>query len=250
MKIVTFNIRCSWDGDGINSFLHRAGSIARKINGEKPEIVCFQECTDKIYAWLNSALPDYHVIFNQRNADRKGEGMATALRKDTVSLLGLDAFWLSPTPDIPGSRYEEQSNCPRICQCLLLRCEGKIFRVYNTHLDHISDPARKLGIEAVLKRIEEDRAKSAFPFFLLGDFNATPNESPIQTCKEAGLTELTDAVDLTFHNYGKISAPYKIDYIFTDRDTGAKDFTVTPWTEEADGIFLSDHYPIQAEFSL
>lgn len=27
MKIVTWNIRWSWDGDGINSFIHRAGYL-------------------------------------------------------------------------------------------------------------------------------------------------------------------------------------------------------------------------------
>jgi len=149
MKLVTFNIRCSWDKDGINNFLHRAGGIACVIKSEKPDVVCFQECTDQIYDLLKTFLPDYHIVFNQRNADLKGEGLATALRKDSAELLGLESFWLSPTPYLPGSRYEEQSLCPRICQCVTVRCEDKIFRVYNVHLDHKSDLARRLGIDAV-----------------------------------------------------------------------------------------------------
>lgn len=247
MKLVTFNIRCAWHQDGINSFLHRAGGIASKIAAETPDVICFQECTDKIFAHLKILLPEYHIVFNQRNADRRGEGLATALRKNTAELLGLDAFWLSPTPNVAGSRYEEQSQCPRICQCVTVRCEDRIFRVYNVHLDHVSDLARKLGMDATLKRIGEDLEKQNFPFFLLGDFNATPKGAPIRACREHGLTELTEAVDYTFHNYGRKSAPYKIDYVFSDAKTAATPFTVTPWTEETDGIYLSDHYPLQVE---
>lgn len=250
MKIVTFNVRCSWDGDGINSFFHRAGGIVHKIRKEKPDVICFQECTDKIFQWLNGGLSDYYIVFNQRNADLKGEGLATALRKDSAQLLGLDAFWLSPTPNLPGSRYEEQSTCPRICQSVLVRCEDRVFRVYNIHLDHKGELARKLGMDAVLECIAKDRAARDYPFFLLGDFNATPEEAPIRSCAEFGLAELTAPVDYTFHNYGKQDAPYKIDYIFADKATAAKEFSVTPWTDEADGIWLSDHFPLAVEITL
>ena len=247
MKLVTFNIRCSWDADGINNFLHRAGGIARKIGAEKPDVVCFQECTDKIFAMLKTLLPDYTLVFNQRNANMKGEGLATALRKDKAELLGLEFFWLSPTPYTPGSRYEEQSNCPRICQTVTVRCEEKVFRIYNIHLDHKSDLARKLGMEATLARVDEDLKKFPLPFFILGDFNATPDETPLRLCAEHHLSELTAGIDFTFHHYGRIKGNYKIDYIFSDEETAKHLHPVTPWTEESDGIYLSDHYPIQTE---
>ena len=246
MKIVTFNIRCSWDRDGINSFLHRAGGILQKINAEKPDVIGFQECTGPITAFLRKTLPDYEIIFNQRGADRKGEGLATALRKDTTELLGLESFWLSPTPFLPGSRYEEQSQCPRICQSSLLRCQDTVFRLYNVHLDHVSETARVLGMEATLKKIGEDKEKMNLPRFLLGDFNAVPEEKSLSLCKKT-LTELTAEIDYTFHFFGKKEGPYKIDYIFADGETAKKCVCVTPWTEESDGIYLSDHYPLCAE---
>lgn len=246
MKIATFNIRCSWDKDGINSFLHRAGGILHKINEEKPDVIGFQECTGAITAFLRKTLPDYEILFNQRNADLKGEGLATALRKDTTELLGLESFWLSPTPFLPGSRYEEQSSCPRICQSSILRWQDTVFRLYNIHLDHKSELARALGMEATLNKIAEDKEKMGLPLFVLGDFNATPEEKPITLCKET-LTELTAEIDYTFHFYGKQEAPYKIDYIFADAKTAEKCRTVTPWADESDGIYLSDHYPLCAE---
>ena len=216
-------------------------------------MICFQEGTDKIIHFLKDALPTYQILFNQRNADYRGEGLAVALRKDSAELLGLNAFWLSPTPNLPGSRYEEQSNCPRICQCATVRCENKIFRVYNLHLDHKSDLARRLGMEAALKKVQEDREKVPFPLLICGDFNATPDSAPIALCNAfdaVPLTELTASVDYTFHNYGAKPAPYKIDYVFSDKETGTVPFTVTPWTDEADGVYLSDHYPIQVDITL
>ena len=253
MKIVTFNLRCAWDGDGINSFPHRAGSILNKIKKESPEVICFQEGIEKNVAFLRNALPEYHIVFNQRNNDYRGEGIATALKKDSVELLGLDSFWLSPTPQIPGTRFEEQSVCPRICQCILLRhANGKMFRVYNTHLDHKGEQARVLGIQAVLQRMQADLGILDVPFFLMGDFNATPDEETIRICSESTspvVKELTEPITLTFHNYGRITENYKIDYIYADAATAQLPIAVAPWDDATDGIYLSDHYPLQIELS-
>lgn len=250
MKIVTFNIRCSWDKDGINSFPHRAGGILQKISEELPDVIFFQECTEKNVNVLKNILSDYQIVFNQRNDEYRGEGLATALRKQTAELLGLNAFWLSPTPNIPGSRFEEQSKAPRICQSVMFRCEDKIFRGYNVHLDHICDAARRLGIEVVLNQIQCDFEKQPFPFFLCGDFNTTPESEAIQKCNDfqpIQLTELTKSIDHTFHDFGRRTEPTKIDYIFADTATASNPYTVTLWTDESDGIYLSDHYPLCVE---
>ena len=252
MKLVTFNIRCSWSGDGVNSFLHRAGGIVSQINEKKPDVICFQECTDEIAAFLRSSLTDYTLVFNQRNSDRRGEGLAAALRKNSAELLGLEAFWLSPTPNLPGSRFEDQSSCPRICQCLTLRVENTVFRVYNLHLDHKGEGARQLGMGATLRRVSEDLAREDLPFFILGDFNATFDSFTIGLCKSNNfveLAELTADIDKTFHGYGRITGPYKIDYIFADRNTAAKAKSTATWLYEHEGIYLSDHYPIETEIA-
>ena len=248
MKLVTFNLRCCWNGDGINAFPNRAGGILEKIRMERPEILCFQEGIEASIRLLKGALPEYTFIFNQRNADYRGEGMATAFRKDAVDLLGLDCFWLSDTPHTAGSRFEEQSNCPRICQCMLLRANGTMFRVYNTHLDHVSDKARILGLQAIYKRMAEDRKILPLPVFLLGDFNAEPASDTIRSCSENALfplVDLTQEIPASFHGFGVCES--KIDYIYADRDY---EKTVTAWDEMLNGVYLSDHYPLQVEFDL
>lgn len=253
MKFVTFNIRCSWDKDGINSFLHRAGGILQKIRKEAPDVVCFQEVTDPIAAFLRQNLTGHYLLFNQRNADYRGEGLAIAVKTDSTEILGLESFWLSPTPHTPGSRFEEQSRCPRICQAALLRHENNIFRVYNVHLDHVSDTARRLGMEAVLKKMIAHRSEGEFPLFLCGDFNATPESAAIALCRECTeikLEEATAAVPYTYHDFGRRENPLKIDYIFTDAALAAHPHTVTSWTDETDGIYLSDHFPLLLEIEL
>ena len=171
-------------------------------------------------------------------------------RRTCHRLIGLDSFWLSPTPTIPGSRYEEQSQCPRICQCLTLKYHNTFFRIYNIHLDHKGDLARQLGMEATLRRVGEDLTRDKLPFFVLGDFNCKPDESPIALCMNnsyAEMKELTDAIKHTFHNYGRIESDHKIDYIFSDPNTARLLDSVSAWTDEHHGIYLSDHYPLAVE---
>jgi endonuclease/exonuclease/phosphatase family metal-dependent hydrolase len=247
MKIVTFNLRCAWDGDGINSFPHRAGSILNKIKKETPEVICFQEGIEKNVAFLRNALPEYHIVFNQRNNDYRGEGIATALKKDSVELLGLDSFWLSPTPRIPGTRFEEQSACPRICQCILLRhANGKMFRVYNTHLDHKGAGARYLGMLQTLQKISESEEK----FILMGDMNATQETPEIRLVEETlgtrGAVECTAEVGKTFHGF-RHELRNHIDYIFSD--CSFENPCVVP-DEGKDDLYYSDHLAVCTDILL
>ena len=252
MKIVTFNLRSVWIGDGINGFIHRAGMILDKIDTDRPEVICFQEAIEKHADFLNRHLPEYQLVYNGRTTVRRGEGLITAVRKDAVEVLGQDCFWLSPTPNVPGSRYQEQSDCPRVCQAMLLRLKGEDepFWVYTNHLDHRGDQARILGIRQVMERVKQDQQKAALPVFILGDLNATPESETVRYLYDYAdfpLTELTDKFELTFHNYGRKQPPYRIDYIFTDAETAKLPHELRLWDDELDGIYLSDHYPICLE---
>lgn len=254
MKIVTFNVRCVWIGDGVNSFINRAAQIYLKINAEKPDVIGFQECVPNIVNLLRRMLPDYTIIFNQRDEHFGGEGLAIAVRNETVSLIGMDFFWLSPTPSVPGSRFKEQSPCPRITQCAICRtvADGKLFRFYNAHLDHVSDKARILGIKSLMKRVKKDLEKYDIPFFLVGDFNALPDSETVAFCdnySEVPMVELTKSVGGTWHNFGKRD-PVKIDYIYTDAATASSaTYSATRWEDECQGVYLSDHYPVCVELA-
>lgn len=257
LKIVSYNLRSVWNGDGANAFPNRAGGILEKIREEKPDVICFQEGIELSIAFLRRHLkPDYDIIYNQRDADFGGEGLAVAVRTETVTLLGVDFFWLSETPYEPGSRYAIQSNCPRICQCLLFKKNDtkQLFRVYNNHLDHISDSARILGIKQVMERVAQDSTKfGTVPGFILGDFNAEPGSETIEYCdnyKPYPIKDLTAGMEGTFHDFGRLEQPVKIDFIYTDAKTAEKPYTVTRWMDERCGVYLSDHYPVCLEIEV
>ena len=254
-KIVSFNIRYTFDGDGINSFLHRVGMIIDKIQHEKPDVVCFQEATTRMRPILDAGLNDYNIIYAARHADFYGEGIAIAYRKETIDLHCIDRFWLSETPYVPDTRYPEQSTIPRVCQdALLLHKESrKLFRVYNNHLDHAKPEGRLVGLKQVLNRVAEDNKAYPCPIVVLGDFNAKPEDIVIDYCNkfENGmLTDITADIGGTFHNFGELENPRKIDYIYVDKSTAKKEHSVELWDDTINGIFLSDHYPVSAVFEL
>ncbi len=246
IKVVTFNLRMDNRGDGINFFFNRAPLILNKIRAEKPDVICFQEATDRILAWLRANLYEYTVAGIGRGADFTDEANPVAFRKDRFELFRLDQFWLSPTPDVPGSRYEDQSTCPRICTVVTLRPvgEGRLIRVYNTHLDHIGESARVLGMRSVMERITRDNCRMKCPIILIGDFNATPDErciTELHAYADNPLTDVTEDIATSFHDFGRMKEDNKIDYIFTDAKVTT---SAGIWDDCRDGIWLSDHYPI------
>jgi endonuclease/exonuclease/phosphatase family metal-dependent hydrolase len=251
VKIVSFNVRCIYDSvDNENNFIYRKDGIVRKIQAENPDVIGFQEVTPLIAADLKAALTEYTFLFHGRDAQYGGEGLALALRNDTMTLHTLDCFWLSETPYVAGSRYAEQSDCPRISQTAVLKHgDGTLLRISNNHLDHISDQARMLGICQVLHYLTAEQQKRQLPTFILGDFNASPEEQTIQMCKTCETLPLVDMSEQsggTFHDFGR-KEPTKIDYIFT---TEKVSYTCDKWTECEKGIYLSDHYPIAVTFTL
>lgn len=254
MKIVTFNIRCDYGQDGPNNFCFRQPLILRRLQAEQPDIIGFQEVLPHVQRWLRQALPGYTVVGCGRCEDYQSEAMTLAVRNETAELLKFDTFWLSPRPRVPGSRYPDQSECPRTCTAAIvyLREWQRPIRVYNTHLDHLSASARRLGLACVLEHMQADRAVLPLPAVLMGDFNAQPQAEELAALRAPSawpLTDLTTAFPITFHNYGLGQEPQeKIDYLFTSPELHSQGCRL--WTDEENGVYLSDHYPICAQLTL
>ncbi|MBQ8357492.1 MAG: endonuclease/exonuclease/phosphatase family protein [Clostridia bacterium] len=251
MKIVSYNIRNQYAHDGINAFIHRAGAIYEKINAEKPDVIAFQEMTDKHLKLMETLFPEYTFVGLLRHKGYTGEGLYIAARRETFTILGFDTIFLSPTPYIPASRYEMQSPHPRICleTHLLHKETGKELRVFDLHLDHHRTEAQMLGMKDTLTYIDSFQAKRSLPFVLLGDFNVRPDSEEIALCNaRPDMTDITAEIPSTFHGYGKCSA--KIDYIYMSKDIAEQVTSVKIWDDEHAGIYLSDHYPVCAELEL
>ena len=256
LKLVTFNLNCCWEmnRDWIQNikynFLNRLGGMLFRIREEMPDILCFQEGTDKNIAVLEANLPEYQFFLHQREVGFEGEGIAVALRRDSISLLSMEYFWLSPTPDVPGTRFAEQSSCPRICEVLMVRrkSDRRIFWVCNNHLDHRGEQARVLGMHKVIDALADKLAAYPLPVFVFGDFNARPDSEAVQYAlhnDKLPLVDLTADVPGTYHDMHPENTPVKIDYILTDPITARKAYRAERWTDDHAGVTISDHYPVE-----
>lgn len=265
MKVVTFNIKCDIPPQVLereadrfpealrrNTFAVRAPLIREKIGSEQPDVIGFQEVQPHMIQWMKENLPEYTFVGHGRDKDLLGEHMLLGYRREKLDLWGLETVWLSPDPYLPGSRYEEQSVCPRICTTALFHTEEFPFpiRVYLTHLDHESIPARMKGLSQILRQMEDDTDRILTPCILMGDLNAEPDSlelSPIGEYRSLGLRDVSAHVGSTFHNFG-LDEPIKIDYIFVTDPFQA--VSACRWHEERDGVYLSDHDPVCVELTV
>ena len=249
MKVVSFNLRVDTSYDKRDRFQFRKGLILDKLEAERPDWIGFQECGEAMADFLRRHLTDYMWLGCGRGPDFDGENNMLGFLRSRWEPIACDTFWLSPTPHVPGSRYEEQSPCPRVCTHALLRDmeKGGLYHFYNTHLDHESDSARVLGAQAILKRIDRDLQDWVCPVLLMGDMNAFPDSPPIEAFRQWGFRDDTDGIPNTFHDYLRRPDVPRIDYILT------KDFPAAqtqPWKDTLHELPLSDHYPVCAQYSL
>lgn len=254
LKICSYNLRMENPVDGINAFTNRAPFIAERLACYRPDIIGFQEVRPHMRRWLEENLKEYTILGTGRGEDFLDESNVIAYRTELFLTMSLDTFWLSDTPYVPGSRFTtDQSDCPRICTCavLLLRDTQKRVRVYNTHLDHVGAVARVQGIELILGRMAADAQRYPnTPVVLMGDFNATPDDIVARAIEmeSDGLVDTTRSIPVTFHNYHPGQDDVKIDYIYTDASWDES--RTVALTDCADGVYLSDHYPVMTWISV
>lgn len=249
LKVCTFNLRHEIDVDGINNFWNRTGRVRETITTEQPDLIGFQEVTGAMRSWLKEALSDYTVLAPFFD----GDSPVIAYRTAVFELTGFSHFWLSPTPQVPESRFDgDQSKYPRMAVAATLRRHGAAepLRFYNTHLDHKGVIARLLGATQLMQDISLWGGKTV----LTGDFNALPDTPEIVTiaaCPTLPMTDATAALGGTFHSFGK-KAPAektKIDYIFTNAACDPAESYIVE-DVPVDGVYISDHNPVCAYITL
>jgi endonuclease/exonuclease/phosphatase family metal-dependent hydrolase len=251
LKVMTFNLRIEApEMDGINNLPNRKGKILATIENEKPDLIGFQEALDDTRAWLRDSLSDYVFVGCGRLRGFKGESAPIAFRKDRFEMVNMETFWLSSTPNIPESRYEgtDQSHNPRHVIAVTLKPidSDSLLLFVNTHTDHVGQRARVSASHQLLRAMREMQADV---FVLTGDFNAKPESEEMRLItadQTLGLIDASAGISGSFHNFGRC-VPWKCDYVFSTRPCAechsVEDIPV-------DGVYLSDHNPIVASFSM
>lgn len=255
---MTANLRVNTPDDGENAWPFRVESMADVFRSHGPLVVGTQEGLPSMLQDLSQRLSDYAYIGHARAGGDETEYCAIFYKTDSVSVEDSGQFWLSETPDVPGSS-SWGSAFPRICTwgIFSLKEQGDLkFAVYNTHLDHISDLARLNGAHVIKERLRKQFANHPMPVILMGDLNAEPDSPVIQylrdNANEAAIvdvsTTLTEPICKTFHAFREDTSGESIDYIFVSPDITVEQVTVDR-TKHL-GKYPSDHFPVIARLVL
>lgn len=253
IKVMTFNLRYDCEGDGINSFTNRFNRVLETIKNQNADIIGFQEVIDSMRTRVRNSLDGYTTVGCGRDRNYHGEAMLIAFRTDVFELIRVENIWLSKTPEIPGSRYEDsdQSGCPRMYTKIILKHNdiAEPFYFINTHLDHAGKEARYIEAD----QLTDDILSLDRKYIITGDFNAIPTDPEIELIKSKisknGGVDATADIGPTFHDFGRLpeDKAVKIDYIFTNAECKnvyrVDDIPVN-------GQYYSDHNAICAELKL
>ena len=259
LVVVSANLRTSSAPDGDNAWaLRKTGALAL-LRGLSPDVLGVQEALAGQHDAVAAAFPGYMAVGGGRDdGGRKGEFSSLFLRKSRFELLNSGQFWLSPTPEVPGSMGWDAAY-PRICSWARVRDRrgGRQLLVANTHFDHLGVLAREQSAKLIVARLRAEAGMrnpgaAAPPILLLGDFNSDEYGSAYRTLLDAGLVDAYRAVhpriaadELTFHAFKGLTAGRRIDFIFNSPALRAVDATIER-APIAPGRFPSDHYFVAA----
>ncbi len=232
------------------SWFYRADIIIDDINSVKPDIIGFQEATFLHYGYLKAAMPDYSSEMAYRDNFILSEGCPIFYRTDKYERVDSGSFWLSETPEVMSKSWD--SSHYRIAVYVILKEieSGREFVVFNTHLDNESEEARINGIAVCLDKIAEF---GNIPAFLMGDLNAEPDSTTIESTKEnfddAALIAESADEGATYHAWGAEPDRERIDYIMISRgDADVSEYRIVD--NRHDGVYSSDHASIYIKATL
>lgn len=257
---MSFNIRMNTASDSLNAWPYRKDMVASEVLFHEVNILGVQEALHVQMKDLQQRLPGFRSVGGGRD-DGKEKGEYSAIFYDTTRLQVLDSkmFWLSETPEIPGSKSWDAA-ITRIVTWAKFRDRKtkKIFFAFNTHFDHIGQVARRESAHLLLKRAKE--IAGSFPFVCTGDFNAKPSDEPIRVITDnADPLHFTDSKELsqtphygpggTFNAFkSKEINDQPIDYVFVSGKW--KVLRHATISQSWDGRFASDHFAVLARLAL
>jgi len=260
-RIVSYNIRYDNPMDGENVWAKRKSMVASMIRFHHADIFGVQEALKNQIDDLEKLLPEFnwHGV-GRDDGKAKGEFSAIFYRKDRFQPLEGSTFWLSETPDVPGSKSWDAA-ITRIVTWAEFKDKAtdKIFFHFNTHFDHRGVRAREESARLLLSRIEKIAGPS--PVVVTGDFNfneSSPGYKILTGAAEAAGSQqtLSDARYLslnghhgpttTFNSFKSPgAAESKIDFILVKGTVKVLQHGVL--SDVWDGRLPSEHFPVLAE---
>lgn len=251
-SVMSFNIRFAGGDRGPNAWARRAELVRESIRSADPDLLGLQEVEAVQADWLVANFPDHTFVgVGRLDGRRAGEFAPVMFKTDRYTLLASGHFWLSPTPDLPGSRGWDAA-CERMATWARLRDQstGRVVLVMNTHLDHVGQQARLRSAELIRTRI--DSLRDGADVIVTGDFN-TAGDGPVQAALTApgGLADTyrrlfpnPDAMQATFCEWTGRVVGDRIDWILASPELAVESAVIDRRMHQR--RTPSDHYPVTA----
>ncbi len=260
--VLTFNIRYGTARDGLDAWPLRQHRTLKLLEENPADFVCLQEALRFQLDAIAKALPQHAEIAAGRDDGKtKGEHCAIFYRADRWVLAASGTYWLSETPEVPGSKGWG-AHLPRVCTWgrYLSRANGKGLWLANVHLDHETEKARRESVRLVAKRLAA-RPFPDEPALITGDFNADEESNAYNYLAdhlhaEACPLRLQDAFRTarpdekpagTFHGFKGNHDGGHIDYIFATQELKVLNSSIIRTSYE--DRYPSDHFPVSAMFA-
>ena len=252
---MTFNVRYDNPDDGQNAWPLRKERVARVM--ERATLVGVQEALYHQVLDLDQMLDGYDWVgVGRDDGMQKGEFAPIFYRLDTFELLDTGTFWLSATPEVPGSKSWDAA-ITRLTTWGLFRLHDShdSLWVFNTHFDHRGEQARQNSAQLLVSRIAEIAGRGMV--VVTGDFNASPETQVYATMTTGSLVDTRQASRVspvgpegTFSGFETGKEPLRgpIDYVFVTRSLEVLSYEALVDVEN--GHYVSDHLPVRVVLRL
>jgi endonuclease/exonuclease/phosphatase family metal-dependent hydrolase len=256
LEVMTFNLRYAADRTP-GSWAQRRPAMRAVLTTERPDLIGTQEGLAAQLADIRADLgTGYDYLGAGRDGRDRGEHMAIFYAKARLAPQQSGNFWLSETPEVPGSISWAANHTRMVTWALFADLTtGRRFYAVNTHLDNVSENARRHAAQLIRERLA---GFEPLPVVLTGDFN-TPARSSSRVyhllVDEAGFRDTWTAAArrgpayATIHNYGPlIPGGERDDWILTT--PGVTALATLMNTYRLGTQHPSDHLPVQARLRL
>ena len=272
LRVMSFNVRGSFrDAASKNAWRNRATVNVATIERCAPDVIGLQECQRGNLATYRKHLSRYAQIRGPRYGNAfPYDSNAILYEPERLRLIDSGGFWLSETPEKHSRSWG--TRVARSATWALFALENADLSILhlNTHLDHVSAPARREGSKLVVEKVTEisGRTGETLAIILTGDFNARPGSATHKNLTESGFVDTylaagneDDQSANTFHAFEGTSyrdqhparGPRRIDWILL-KDPGGRlrieSHSIIRDAEQDAGLYPSDHYPIVSDFRL
>ena len=256
LKVMSFNVRYGTAKDGDNHWDLRKDTVAQTVKAFSPDLMGTQEIMPFQATFLQESLADYVYVGTSRvPADPNQEQCGIFYRRNRFYKLEEGHFWLSTSPDVPGSQGWDAA-LPRMVTWVKLfdRQNQRTFYFFNTHFDHRGEQARSESGALLAKRIQQLDPQASV--IVTGDFNCGEGSAAYGhlTSQQDSKLQLRDTFrtfqpnategEGTFNGFKGRDNGARIDWILASPAFEVKDAKIDK--SSIDGRFPSDHFPVNA----